>query len=345
MPVPVFRPFIKRRDMDAVLTSLVSDAANTGVETEAFVAEALEVVACEAGAAFRELSRGVRVAIDALELAPGSRIALPVLAPALYARAIREAGHEPVLLDCLEANPCLDAAEAARLHAESPLAAIFVCFSLGFRPDMAALRGLGLPLLVDLSESVSPALAAGGVDCGDIALFGLEANHLLTAGGGVLVAAKGRKEALALGRACADLPAGAYLQDLNAALGRSQLRQLDYFMQKRDEMRELFRRSALRGRHQLPIPVGEGAAVPYGFPLLVQSSVPEVQAYARKKNVETCLAFAASVIHDNQASPDFEPRRFPRSYGFLMRCLLFPLYPGMTGKELEMIDKVIASLP
>ena len=344
MPVPVFRPFIKRKDMDAVLTSLVSDSVNTGAETEAFVNELLEIIDFEAGIGFREFPRGIQTAIRALDLPLESRIGISVLAPVMYEQAIRETGNVPVLIDCYTNNPCIDPNKLQELHAQQPLQAVVIHTLLGFFPEMTAISALHVPVVIDATESFT-GINNELIQSADILLIGLEANGILTAAGGVLVFGKSKAMGNLLGKVIERYPREVFLQDMNAALGRAQLRQLEYFMQRRSEISEILTRSAMRGRHHLLAQVGENPGVPYSFPLLIQSSVTDVQTFARKKNIEVIMAFAYSIIHNSEGREDFEPRAFPNAYGFLLRCVLFPLYPGMSLKELELIEKVIASLP
>lgn len=352
MSIPVFRPFIKRKDMDAVLTCLLSDHLGTGSETKALVADLCAACGAVSGLAFREQPRAMALAIAALGLAAGSRIAVGALSPRLWEEAILAAGHLPVVIDCEEASPCLSLAGLAASHAADPLAAVVVGHELGHPVDIGAIRALNLPVVSDITEIFLPLAwdaatdkALPPPDRGDVLVLGLEQDSLLTAGGGVAVLARGKAAGAALAQQAESLPPEVYLPDMNAALARTQLKELDGFMERRAAIAEALRRAALRGRHRLFHGGEAGEAVPFSFPLVIQSSVNEVQVYARKKNVETSHAFARSIIASRFDSEELDARTHPHAFGFSLRCLLFPLYAGLSQKEVETIEKVIATLP
>jgi perosamine synthetase len=107
--------------------------------------------------------------------------------------------------------------------------------------------------------------------------------------------------------------------------------------------------------------------VSYGFPVLLREGLREVRQYAAKKNVDTQPAFRDSVIAVNTApaeghvaSGDADPdvgagagpaqlataeRSHPHARDLLWRCLLFPLYPSLTRKDVHLICKVLSTLP
>jgi dTDP-4-amino-4,6-dideoxygalactose transaminase len=352
MSIPVFRPFIKRKDMDAVLTCLLSDQIGSGAETAALVADLAEACGAASGIACREHPRALALAVSALGLPPASRVAVGALSPRLWEDAILAAGHVPVVLDCSEASPCISVGALAACHGEDSLAAVVAGNELGFPTDMAAIRKLGLPVVADLTavfrarrydpETQAPLPPP---DRGDVLVIGLEQDGLITSGGGVAVLAASRSCGAGLSRLAEDLPPEVFLPDMNAALARTQLRELPGFMERRESIAEVFRRAALRGRHRLFHAGGDGEAVPFSFPLVIQSSVGEVQVYARKKNVETRHAFARSIIASRDGAEDFDARTHPHAFGFSLRSLQFPLYAGLSQKEVETIEKVIATLP
>ena len=157
--------------------------------------------------------------------------------------------------------------------------------------------------------------------------------------------ARSKKEAAQLAQVAEGLPREVYMPDMNAALARSQLKEMPSFLGRRAEIYEILLRAAMRGHHRLLHGVHHEATIPFTFPLLIQSSVAEVQAYARKKNIDTAPAFSGSIMHGNQGKDDFELRAFPHAYVFLLRCLLFPLYPGLGTKDIALLEKVVATLP
>ena len=86
---------------------------------------------------------------------------------------------------------------------------------------------------------------------------------------------------------------------------------------------------------------GDGEPGYWAFPVSIASNVKDVRAYARKKDVDTELAFDGSLL-----AKGFVPEgRCPNARSMAMRCLLFPLHQRIGVAAAEKISKVLATLP
>ena len=210
-------------------------------------------------------------------------------------------------------------------------------------------------------EDVSAGLGASIDDkllgtFGDYTILFLEPEQLITAGGGVAVLGRGRKEKQALASQAGALPAASRLTDVNSALGLTQLRSLQSFVDRRNRIVEHYMRSLGRSRHS-PLPHrGTGTSVPYAFAILVDSNPKEAVDYARKKHVELSHAFAGSILNafmkQSELSEGFEGQdvgidlnALPNAERLVRRCLTVPLFPMLTGEQIETVGRVIATLP
>jgi dTDP-4-amino-4,6-dideoxygalactose transaminase len=174
---------------------------------------------------------------------------------------------------------------------------------------------------------------------GSFVLFALEDGGLMTAGGGALLWANGKREATVLKNALEKFPKELLLTDMNAALAFAQLKEFERSREKRKELHELFAQSIARSPHALAT---RGDELPYsGFPVLVNGNVKEVIAYARKKDVETRPAFQGCVIDGD----DMAMEKYPNANSMLLRCLAFPLHPRIDSQSAQRLTKVLASLP
>jgi dTDP-4-amino-4,6-dideoxygalactose transaminase len=133
----------------------------------------------------------------------------------------------------------------------------------------------------------------------------------------------------------------ARMTDYNAALALSQLRDMEGAIAKRRELAALFAQSLARTRHRLLTQGGEGECGFWAFPVSVASSVKDVRAYAKKKEVDTELAFEGSLLARG-AVPEGS---CPNARSIAMRCLLFPLHQRIGASSAEKISRVLATLP
>jgi dTDP-4-amino-4,6-dideoxygalactose transaminase len=215
--------------------------------------------------------------------------------------------------------------------------------TLGYTPVAGS---LGVPIIEDISQGV------GGHDGreragsrGDVVVMGLEPEHIITAGGGAVVLAAGRKLHTGLKRLADSLGRDLLLPDMNSSLGLTQIKEIESFVAKRSEIAQIFSRAMMRSKHKTPVQPGDGENVFFSFPVLLNSGLKDVATYARKNGVETRPAFTDAILGrfgevDTGASPDL-----PNAKAWLMRCILFPLFPTLTKKDLELITRVLGTLP
>jgi dTDP-4-amino-4,6-dideoxygalactose transaminase len=281
----------------------------------------------------------VGMALKALELEPGSRVVVSALSPAFYLEELSSSGLEPLVVDVEEACGCMAPALALDAARDKGADAMLIHYPLGYIPDIEQLLEAEIPIIEDITT------AFGGNDGtrlsgtgGDYCIIGLEPEHLLTAGGGALLLASGRRQYTKLKQVVENASRSRLMPDMCAALALVQFRESEGYFERRKELASIFSKAVMKSRHRVLIQSGEGENVHFSLPLMIESSVKDVSAYARKKGVETSLAFADSLLEC--VSGDF-----PIARQFMLRCLVFPLYPTLGRQQAEQIAKVLSTLP
>jgi dTDP-4-amino-4,6-dideoxygalactose transaminase len=135
---------------------------------------------------------------------------------------------------------------------------------------------------------------------------------------------------------------GELLPDMNAALGINQVRELPRFLQKRDEIAAVFREALQRSRHSSLLE--ESACVNSAFPIVVKQGRPEVRRYAERRGIQTEAAFGNAILAVEGSAPS-AAKPFPNAYQLLWRTVLFPLYPSLARKDIQLLCKVLSTLP
>ncbi|NBB90223.1 MAG: DegT/DnrJ/EryC1/StrS aminotransferase family protein [Spirochaetes bacterium] len=360
MGIPISRPSIKRKDMDSVLSCMVSDTIGPDRISKQLVDAIGEYLKRKGGLALREYPRAVELALEGLGLGAGSRVVGSALLPALYADAFEALGIEFIPADVSETTPVITPQtvqealaseatgaadvrqDAAANHGTTGADALIVDTSLGFCPDLEGLSALGVPIIEDISQGL-------GAHTGDrlagtfarYTIIGLEPEHIVTAGGGAVVIGAGRRESSWLKIRGEELPPEVLLPDVNSALGLTQIKEIERFLEKRRELAPRFIRSLSGGRHRMPAQPGDGENVFFSFPVVLETGMNEVIAYARKHDVEVVPAFSGSLAAFRAGMEE----RVPNARGYLMRCARFPLYPLLKNSESERIARVLATLP
>jgi dTDP-4-amino-4,6-dideoxygalactose transaminase len=354
--------------MDAVLSCMVTDSLGPGSLSDQLITSVAAYLGLPGGIALRERTRSFGIALDELGLEPGTAVLLDPLVPHAYHAELVARGLHPVYVDVLPGSVCMDPARAAEAVADDSegartVGAIVVQSHLGYVPDLEALAALGVPMIEDISESIGANTGDARVGTfGRFTLLALEPDGVITAGGGTLLLANSRTDRSSLARLADALPPDTLLPDMNAALGTIQIKEIEKYIARRAEIAGVFSRALMRGRHRGLVQDGEAQNVHFGYPVVVEGSVSDVAAYARKRGVETHLAFAGSAL-DAYGSPerDLEDEAdqntgdasadllaesdYPNARSLLLRCVLFPLYPSLTSREVASVERVLASLP
>jgi dTDP-4-amino-4,6-dideoxygalactose transaminase len=271
------------------------------------------------------------------------------LSPLYYRQVLEDLRLRPVYCDVGQGSAVMSAETVSAALTRTEDAPVPRCVvanhTLGYAPDTAAIAALGLPVIEDCSQSYGTRvgeLRAGSF--GALTIMGFEERDMLTAGGGALLYAVNRRDASAL-RALPLLPEYS-LPDLNAAMAIVQFKEAARNLEKRRLLGEAYIQPALRTRHKVFVQ-GETAEKQsveynyYAFPLVLETGMKDVKAYARKKDIIVESAFDGTIA----GSGGVPAERCPEAYSLCLRTALFPLYPRLTGAEAEKVAKLISTLP
>ncbi len=327
--------------MGSVLSCIVSDRIGPGEISRDLVTRVCHVLGTSGGVSVSHPYLALSIVFDALGLAAGDRVVLSGLSPALHVRVALDKGLVPLLADVEPESGSIDPKEVEKLIPRGPKA-IVAHHTLGIMAGVEALKAFGLPVIEDCSQSLGG--KTGDVPCGaagDACILSLFPEDIITCGGGALALAKGRAIAGQLKKIAEASPLYSPLADMNAALGISQVQALEKFILVRREIQSAYAQSVPKSRHKPLVQKGEAENVLCAFPMVLSTGMKDARAYAMKKNVETVPAFAESAVSRDDTA-DFP---CPNARSLSLRCLLFPLYPMMGKRDVEAVQKVLATLP
>lgn len=327
--------------MDSVLTCMISDNLGPGVISERLVKDVAEYLGVEGGVAFREYRRAICLAFEALGLEKGSKVILTPLCPRVYWEVCGEKEIEVLFADVEPETGCIAVDQIDNFEGQE-IGAVVAHGNLGFAPNMEALVEYQVPIIEDISHALGANTTTKKLGSyGNYVIVSLEPENIITSGGGVLLLGRGKKEAGVLKRLTETYMPELFLPDFNSALGITQIKTVERFIERRREIAQVFSRAIMQSRHKILIQKGEGENIYYSFPIIIDSGLKDVQTYARKKGIETKPAFTGSII----AFLPEEDRKWPASASLFLRCLLFPLYPTLTKPGISQIEKVLTTLP
>jgi len=348
MKTEVYSPTIKRKEMAAVLTAMVEEKIGPGEQAKFLIQTAKEKLKFEYCLALRSPVIAFQLAFKALGLEKGQGVVVSALSPLYYKRVIEDMGLVPLYCDVLPSSASVGRETIEKTLAEKPggleVRCVVLHHTLGYLCDAAGIAELEIPVIEDHSQCYGTinGNSEGDVPAGSPGVFtilGLEERNMLTAGGGVLLYSASRRDAAAL-RNLGELPLEYGLPDMNAALAIVQFREAEKNLLKRREIAALYTQAIQRTRHKRFIPHG-AEYNNYAFPVVLETGVKDVKAYARKKDIAVENAFDDTPVGCGLVPPE----QCPEAYSLSLRTVLFPLYPRLSMADAGKVAKLIMTLP
>lgn len=346
--IQTYSSTIRRKEMDAVLTCLVEEKTGPGELNERLVQLVKEKLGVSGAFALRSPSLALKYALKLLAPETNSKIMVSALAPDWQYSAILDLGYEPLVLDVSPENG-LVSPESVQNGIKDGGRLLILHETSGLLPNFEAILELGVPVIEDISQSIGATTnekQAGTF--GVFTILGLEQEDILTSGGGAVLIAPQQRDWTVLKQLAENAPTTDCLPDINAALAYVQLKEHSKNELIRREMYEIYIRSLMQSRHKTLIQQGEYAVqVIYSFPVLLSSGLKDVKQYTSKKDIEIRPAFEHSIItkRGSEDTTDENIKKCINANSLALRCVNFPLYPMLGGKNAAKIAKVLATLP
>lgn len=256
-PIPLAQPDIDDADVRAVEAVLRSGRLSLGPELPAFESEAADYIGTRHAVGTSSGTASLHLALRALDIGEGDEVITTSFSFIASANAILYVGAKPVFVDIDPVTLNLDPAgvEAAITPRTKALLVVHV---FGRPAAMDAIMDIAerheLRVVEDACEAIGAAVGGrklGGI--GDVGVFGFYPNKLMTMGEGGLIttnddavarrATRWRNQGRAPGGGWfdhVDLGYNYRLTDIQAALGRSQLRRIESFVERRATVARLY---------------------------------------------------------------------------------------------------------
>lgn len=336
--IPLFCSFMRRKDMDSVLSCLVTDSIGPGEFTEKFLKTAKEVFLFDAGVALRSPVNALGHAIDSVGLVSGNKVAISPLAPRFHKDILAQRGLIPAYYDHDFEMGAIDWDSLLQLSASAAI--LFHPF--GLLPDPEACASATIPLIEDMTQALGAerkGVKAGNF--GNLVLYGMEQGSIVTAGGGALLFSSRRRDASIIRSISEQLIEETRLTDYNAALGFAQLREFKRSFEKREELERNFDNALAGTRHRTLRQPDEGMTGRYAYPVILDGSVKDAIVHGKKNGVEVEAAFDRSIINED----GFPEGVCANARSLALRTIAMPLHERISSTDAKTIAKVIATLP
>jgi dTDP-4-amino-4,6-dideoxygalactose transaminase len=378
--LPFALPDIDEAEIDAVVACLRSGWVTTGPMTRQFE---LDFQAYLGGGdlqaiAVNSATAGLHLALESVGIGPGDEVIVPTLTFTATAEVVRYLGAQPVFVD-VEPERMTISVAAVEAAITPRTRAIMPVHYAGLACDMDALLDLarrhGLRVIEDAAHAFPTRYKerlVGTLDS-DMTVFSFYANKTMTTGEGGMVVTRDAELAKrmrmmrlhgisrdAFDRYVSRTPAWHYevvaagfkynLTDIASAIGIQQLRKIDRFAKRREQLAHRYH-DALAGLPlRLPALPGPGdthAWHLYVVRLALDAGIARDELIMRlsERGIGTSVHFIP--LHRQpfwRASCDLSPLRFPVAEACYESMLSLPLYTKMSDADQDRVVRALHEL-
>lgn len=264
----------------------------------------------------------------------GCRIGLPVYSCSSLRNAVRLIDGLPIYLDCAPGNPNLDIEKANEKKLD-----ILIAPSIYGQPIQLDSCDGFYRIIEDIAQSLGAQIDGSPIGLrGDVGICSFSATKLITCGGQGGALASRNKSLIDRGRNFIDFdtPNGDNLKfnfqltDLQAAIGRAQLRKLPGFLDRRQSIYTIYKESGLDLLDQTPL---HGMAVRYRA--IVRCKDPQyIIEQLALQGIRAIVPIEERELLDSSDG-------YPEAASLCMSTVSLPIYPLLSDESAQNIGSIV----
>lgn len=372
--IPYGRQWVNADDVAAVAEALRSDWLTQGPRVEEFEARIAEYCGARYGAAFSSGTAALHAAVFAAGIGPGDDVITSPLSFAASAHCVAYQGAIPRFVDVEPNGVHLDARELAARMTPRTKAIIPVDYA-GHPADLdginAVARERGVVVIEDAAHSLGAEYRGKRIGTqSDLTILSFHPVKLITTAEGGMVLTNRREyyERLVRFRThgivrqhatpgdatppwsyeVKDLGYNYRLSDVHCALGLSQLKKIDLFLKRRQEIAAAYDKAfeGLEGLH----PVAQKPHVTSSYHLYVVlidferlgKGRSEVMRELRRQGIGSQVHYIPIHLHPYYREQfGYQPGQFPHAERFYTQALSLPIYPKMSDADVRQVIEAV----
>jgi dTDP-4-amino-4,6-dideoxygalactose transaminase len=377
-PIAFARPSIGREEEQAVLEVLRSGWLTTGKVARAFEEEFAAFLGSEGALAVNSATSALHLALEAVGIGPGTKVAMSPYTFASDAAVVRHLGAEVAFCDISESDYNIDPLLLDELLDRDSSIKAVIPVHIGGMPCrmneiLESARKHKVLVIEDCAHAFPLRLPQGMAGTlGDIGFFSFYATKTITTGEGGMVVAKDRKhlsrmetmrshgfDRSAWDRYTSTQASWRYdvveagfkynLPDLLAAVGREQLKKADAFLAKRRAIAEYYTK-AFSAHPALETPPRHPAHAWHLYSLRLKPAAlrigrDEFAERLQKAGIGISVHFIPlHVMTYWSRRYDLKPDDYPRAYATFSRTISLPIWPDMSEAQLEAVARTVLAI-
>jgi dTDP-4-amino-4,6-dideoxygalactose transaminase len=341
--IPHSRPTLGEEEAQVAAAAVASGQIAEGPEVEAFEREVGRFLGVEHAVGVSSGTAALYLALSAMGVGPGDEVVVPSFVCSALLNAVAAAGAAAVVADIDPATFNIDPGDAAR-RLTPRTKAIVVPHMFGLPADIDRLAAFGVPLIEDCAQAIGAehqGRAVGSI--GQTAIFSFYATKVMATGEGGMVVTR----SASLAESVRDFKTydkkqdhrrrfNFKMTDIQAAVGRVQLRRLTGFIRRRHEIAERLR-AELQG---LPVRLPRQDPGRIYFRFVIDSVVDAADF--------VCRAHARGIGCELPVHPPLHRllgiEGFSRAENAWKHAVSLPIYPLLTDEETGRILEAVSGM-
>lgn len=347
-----YKPTLRRKDMDAVLQTMVDEKIGPGDRKKEFLKQISLVLNKKDGIALRSYADALKFALKATGIEAGDKVAVSVLSPLIYKSVAKELGIKLILCDIDEKTGCMSLSESLKALEDGAKLLLVHSPVCQLPTNLLELKADGITIIEDVSESFGSkvditnedkTITFKAGDLGTIVISSLEEEGVVSSAGGAVVLSNDEEIISNLKESIKPYSPYIELSDMNAALGIIQVLTFEELLYKRNDYYNSYKKEFSRGNNHELFGTTNISFLSNGFnfPIVCKGNPEEVIQFSEKYSVSVKRTFKNSLGWDKKDKYE----QFPKANAAINRGLSFPLYPFLEKREIDTILRVLSHLP
>lgn len=341
------KPSIENDDFESVMVTLDSQWIAPGKIVKDFEYELAKYLSPDGYAiAVDSGTAALHLALVALDIKNGDEVIIPTYVCTAILNALNYVGATPVVTDINSFDFNISYEDTLQ-KITAKTKAIIIPHIYGIPAEIEKFLKLGIPIIEDCAQSIGAKYKNQKVGTfGDISIFSFYATKLLTTAKGGAIFSKNKKlidnifDLINFDcRPTYKVRYNYHLSDLQATLGLSQLKKLDFFINRRKEMSEEYNK-IIEKKDAILVKVDDCKECVWYRYVIISEEKPEkiIEAFS-KEGISIINPLENWELLHNYLG--LNRNYFPNSESITQKTISIPIYPSLSNNEIIKIKKAI----
>jgi len=349
--INLYRPTIKRKDLEYVLDCMMHDKIDYGDFAKIFEKKLKDRTKIKNVVVVNSLFNAIILILEAMEIKEGDEVIIPSFTPQVYLNAVLFKNAVPKIVD-MEKDSLKPSIDNIKKVLSNKTKAIMIKYHFGYGFNIQEYIDIYPNIIEDISSLVGAKFNDENIGTkGKYAIADFSSKSIITTGEGAAIFSNSKKDYniinslleidYNLDNENKYIPRIACLMpDLNAAMGVSQDESLNHRLNLRQKIGSFYEDSVKRS-HGTKMIYDESTDRYYSdFPILCKSSLKEIIKYFKKNKIDAARPYEYLLHHYLK----LDKKDFANSEYLYLNLLLIPIYSSLRKKDVDLIAKIIASI-